>query len=673
MPNPIRQDPTRTTTLRARFLRDMNGRVTKLKSAIRSLIVGEDAFGLSLPSGRVASVLFNNRFAFESDPQKIKSFQDWFTLQVQAGLLEVEGALVETPWLAKYVESAYKAAVVRTFIDTKKVALAGDVPFFEGTKAQFLESAFNAPTRVDRIRLLHTRSFDKLKAISSDMSQVISTHLADGFAHGDGPRVIASKINKSLTGINKKRALALARTEIVHAYAEGQLDTFEDLNVEKIAVMAEWSTAGDDRVCPQCLPLEGVVMTVREARGILPRHPNCLLGDTKVVAANPISMLRAKYSGPVFDIVTAKGRRLSVTEHHVLLTQFGWRFAKDIQEGDQFIDASTLDGELFGRPDYDKDVTCLEDLFASFVKFGCEGFQSSTNPAPEDLHGDGRSINGEIDIIRIDGFLRGKGYSCLSKKLRKAFFMSRRDSSVSLVSLRSLSEGLLATAATTDSFMGFDDVSAVFFRGSSGHHNSVGFDYSTHGNTPLIKPASDNVLVHSKLLADTHCSDPGFVKLNDLMLLLIAEDDTRFGEGFRTIADNSGFLDTLADGLRIVSEFLSHFSTGQAGLVKTDSVLAINSRHVDSIDVYDVETQESMYIANGILSSNCRCAFLPSNIGETTKGQKRSKSSIEKAIAKSLKAEKPRLKTKKARASASTWRGADVKVKKRTVKKKAKK
>ena len=39
--------------------------------------------------------------------------------------------------------------------------------------------------------------------------------------------------------------------------------------------MAEWSTAGDDRVCPLCGPLEGSVMTVKEARGLLPRHPNC--------------------------------------------------------------------------------------------------------------------------------------------------------------------------------------------------------------------------------------------------------------------------------------------------------------------------------------------------------------------------------------------------------------
>jgi len=39
--------------------------------------------------------------------------------------------------------------------------------------------------------------------------------------------------------------------------------------------MAEWATADDDRVCKLCAPLDGVVLKVGEARGLLPRHPNC--------------------------------------------------------------------------------------------------------------------------------------------------------------------------------------------------------------------------------------------------------------------------------------------------------------------------------------------------------------------------------------------------------------
>ena len=39
--------------------------------------------------------------------------------------------------------------------------------------------------------------------------------------------------------------------------------------------MVEWSTAGDDRVCEACLPMEGVVLKLSEAHNMIPRHPNC--------------------------------------------------------------------------------------------------------------------------------------------------------------------------------------------------------------------------------------------------------------------------------------------------------------------------------------------------------------------------------------------------------------
>ena len=42
-----------------------------------------------------------------------------------------------------------------------------------------------------------------------------------------------------------------------------------------ICVAVEWSTTGDERVCPKCKPLGGMVLKIKEAKGMLPRHPNC--------------------------------------------------------------------------------------------------------------------------------------------------------------------------------------------------------------------------------------------------------------------------------------------------------------------------------------------------------------------------------------------------------------
>ena len=82
-------------------------------------------------------------------------------------------------------------------------------------------------------------------------------------------------MQKNIQGLSRTRARAIARTEVMFAHAEGQLDCFQRLGVEELGIMAEFSTAGDDLVCTKCLPYEGKEYTVDEARGLIPIHPNC--------------------------------------------------------------------------------------------------------------------------------------------------------------------------------------------------------------------------------------------------------------------------------------------------------------------------------------------------------------------------------------------------------------
>ncbi len=73
----------------------------------------------------------------------------------------------------------------------------------------------------------------------------------------------------------ERRAQILARTEIIRAHAEGQLQEFENWKVLQVNVKAEWITAGDNRVCPQCADLEGSIFTIEVARGMIPLHAQC--------------------------------------------------------------------------------------------------------------------------------------------------------------------------------------------------------------------------------------------------------------------------------------------------------------------------------------------------------------------------------------------------------------
>lgn len=271
--NPLKQDPTRTTLLRKQFIVELRKRIRELRKKVRALIVEEDAFGLQ---PRPNPFALNMRFAFETTDAKVKGFNKWFKQQVDSGVLGIEGGEdPETPWTAKYTTSAYKKGVVRSFIETKKAGLKVPTPFLERTKEDFLRSSFAGPVATAQVKTLATRSFEQLKGVSQAMSATMSRELAAGFSEGRSAEEIARRLDNSLVKIERTRARTIARTEVIHSYAEGQLDSYEELDVKEVGVMAEWVTAGDDRVCPECAALEGVVMKIKEARSLIPRHPNC--------------------------------------------------------------------------------------------------------------------------------------------------------------------------------------------------------------------------------------------------------------------------------------------------------------------------------------------------------------------------------------------------------------
>jgi len=274
MPNQLRIDPTRTTLLRRQFVADMTRRFKKLSRAIQTLIVDDDALGLGDPT---PLLILQERqiWRFKTNAQKVAAYRKWLKQQVDAGILTPVGGISGKPWTAPYIESAYKKAVLRAYTDLRATELAAHPTLFEGGQAEFLRTAFSSPEATRKIELLYTRSFNELEGVTAAMDQQMSRILAEGLVQGRGARVIARNLRINVTKMTKTRANVIARTEIIRSHAEGQLDAYERLGVEELQIMAEWSTAGDERVCIECGELEGVVMTVKEARGLIPRHPNC--------------------------------------------------------------------------------------------------------------------------------------------------------------------------------------------------------------------------------------------------------------------------------------------------------------------------------------------------------------------------------------------------------------
>ena len=75
----------------------------------------------------------------------------------------------------------------------------------------------------------------------------------------------------------------LTRTEVINAHAEATLNSYVEAGLEGVTVNAEYTTAGDDKMCPKCVALQGRPYTIDEARGLIPQHPNCRCAWSPVV------------------------------------------------------------------------------------------------------------------------------------------------------------------------------------------------------------------------------------------------------------------------------------------------------------------------------------------------------------------------------------------------------
>ncbi len=287
-------DPTGTGSVRANFQKEMRARFAWLKRMVVQAIVEMDVLGINMQQSAQASIAASqfvnafsqnmmpkkmgdqvpgeNAFAFTRSSDRVAAFMEWLKQEQQAGILNVTVGTparnaAEASWMNVYIDTAYKKGLRDSAGKMRKAGAK--------VKESFISNAFNRPIHADRVGLIYTRTFQELEGITAAMDQKIARTLAQGVAEGLNPRQIATNISEDITAISRNRAEVLARTEVIGAHAEASLNAYQEAGIEGVEVEAEWATAGDDRVCDECEPMEGKVFSLDESRGMIPAHPNC--------------------------------------------------------------------------------------------------------------------------------------------------------------------------------------------------------------------------------------------------------------------------------------------------------------------------------------------------------------------------------------------------------------
>ena len=261
----IRMDPTHTLTLRTTFSRDGVRRFRRVQRLVRQ----------SAPAFRPLTInadpLAAGSLAFQDRPAQFNQYMAWFDQTLKDEVLD-NG----TQWTDDYLGRAYAKGLQQSFIESKKAGLLAADPLLSGmTAAQYENFAFALPVHREALEFIFLRGYDAMQNVADATRATVARELASGLARGDNPLKVARAINKRVEKIGIVRARAVAQTEVIRAHAEASLNNFESFGLEDVVVLAEWSTAGDDRVCPMCLPMDGEVMKIKEARGLIPRHTNC--------------------------------------------------------------------------------------------------------------------------------------------------------------------------------------------------------------------------------------------------------------------------------------------------------------------------------------------------------------------------------------------------------------
>lgn len=258
--NPLRYDPSGTGPLRRKFMVQMNAKFTELSRRVYRRLTIDNNYGLN-----TNSLIVNSPYDFPSSHEHLEQFRQWLITQM-SDLLYPEDA---DSWWAEYVKQGWQQGAKKAYDAWKE-------------PSEFLRSSFNQPVSINKVRILASRVLSELKGLTGDMATKMSRSLVDGLTQGWSPRDVARDMAKQIE-ISRPRALTIARTETVRAHAEGQLDTLEGLGMDQVGVAVEWSVSGvgitrkkNPSPCAVCAPMQGVVFTLQEARGMIPRHPNCM-------------------------------------------------------------------------------------------------------------------------------------------------------------------------------------------------------------------------------------------------------------------------------------------------------------------------------------------------------------------------------------------------------------
>jgi hypothetical protein len=454
------------------------------------------------------------------------------------------------------------------------------MPEFKSYK-QFINATINKNLLV--VRNLREETFYKL-----EMS------LRTAIQNGTSTKQLTQQLEQ-IGQHTKKRCALIARNEIKNVTRELSQRREQNAGFE----VYEWVTAEDERVrgnpnglYPKTKPSHFIMnglycrydddsvyssdqgktwkkRTAKMDKGKPGQEINCFLPNTPIsFISNPLKIYKRFYTGLIVKITDETGVSISVTPNHPILTSRGWVFAKDIKHSDKLI--KSLDSysiSSFRTNINNSHIIFTNNIYNLFKIIFASKRVIGTNVK---FHGD--VTNNKVEIIDIKNKLPNRIKSFFFKKIIDKIFASSNFTKRSLFANSSFSNFFDTVISCSGRQMSFLDLVSPLFSGHSVPLVKFSFALISDFNIAFSQYSSNNISASLKLFRDLIFAYARSIKTTDLNNIKV-------------------------------------YSLNGLPFVET-GINTISHENISS-NVYNFETEDSLYLCNGIVNHNCRCVQIP--------------------------------------------------------------
>ena len=433
--------------------------------------------------------------------------------------------------------------------------------------------------------------------------KTIENKIRAGIIEGKSVDQMVRDIMRVANQAHKRDVRTVVRTAFNLASSQAR-QAVTNQNIDVISG-EKWVSTLDGRTSFVCQGLDGKTFEVGEGR-YPPAHMNCLPWNTNVSTCSAISNIyKRPYKGVMVNIRTKSGRSISATPNHPILTAFGWQAIGEINLGDKLFCCNNV-VETF-KDNKQNIIAKIGEIFsAGYVSVNSSSIASAPS-STKDFHGDGTDC--EVDIISVD---------CLANdKIKSAFIEEVKDERLPLGSRVDLS--LFSFCCLPDGFVAGDPSSICgvsrgsevcdLLRSGSSHSSELLLTSVSWGPSNGLNNPHDGgcTAINSEVLSNATHTDSIIISRDDSSDVGIGEFDSVSISNL-----NSVFCENPSDWRVSAAEHLPDVLTSNiVDGIELDDVVDLFVSEFTETHVYNLENENNWYVANGIITHNCRSLRIP--------------------------------------------------------------